>query len=137
MTSSSPIFAPIKRVALPGVIFSFEQNIWKTVISCSTNRLEFRSQNKAIARLTQPLTKLESKLNTRKGLSLNLSLGNLELLDNKIFFGVSGETGITKELSWMKKHIHQIEMNAFLLKIMDHLMYPLAFNRNSNYELIK
>ena len=137
MTSSSPIFAPVKRVAIPGIIFSVEQDILKTVISCSTNRLEFRSQNKALARLTQPLAKLESKLNTKKGLSLNLSLGNLELLDNKIFSGVSGEAGITKELSWMKKHIHQIQINAFMLKIMDHLMYPVTFNRNSNYELIK
>ena len=137
MTSSSPIFAPVKRVAIPGIIFSVEQDILKTVISCSTNRLEFRSQNKALARLTQPLAKLESKMKIKKGLSLKLSFGNLELLDNKIFFGVSGESGITKELLWMKKHIHQIQMNAFMLKIMDHLMYPVTFNRNSNYELIK
>lgn len=133
MTSSSPIFAPVKRVAIPGIVFSFDQNIIKTVISCSTNKLEFISQNKVMARLIQPLAKLESKLKTKKGLSLNLSLENLELIDNKIFFGVSGGTGMTKELSWMKKHIHQIQMNAFMLKITDHL----PFIRNSNYELIK
>ena len=78
MTSSSPIFAPVKRVAIPGIIFSVEQDILKTVISCSTNRLEFRSQNKALARLTQPLAKLESKMKIKKGLSLNLSFGILE-----------------------------------------------------------
>ena len=126
MTSSSPIFAPIKRVSIPGIIFSFEQNIIETAVSFSTNCLEIKTENKVVARLTRPLAKLETKLKTQQDLSLELSLENYELLDKKMFLAKSAEAGLNKELSWMKNHINKIQINAFMLKIPDHLMYPMT-----------
>ena len=126
MTSSSPIFAPIKRVSIPGIIFSFEQNIIETAVSFSTNSLEIKTENKVVARLTRPLAKLETKLKTHQDLSLELSLENLEILDKKMLLAKSAEAGINKELLWMKNHIHKIQINTFMLKIPDHLMYPMT-----------
>lgn len=136
MTSSSPIFAPIKRVSIPGIIFSFEKNIIETAMSFSTNNLEIKTKNKVVARLTRPLAKLETKLKTRQEFSLELSLENLELLDKKMLLTKSAEAGINKELSWMKNHIHKIQIDAFMLRIPDHQMYPMTFIRHCNNELI-
>lgn len=136
MTSSSPIFAPIKRVAIPGIFFSFEQNIIETAISFSTNSLEFKTKNKVVGHLTRPLAKLETKLKTHQN-TLELSLDSLELLDKKMFLTKSGEASIHKELSWMQNHIDKIQINGFMLNIPDNLMYPMTFNRNYINELIR
>lgn len=137
MTSSSPIFAPVKRVAVPGIIFSSDQNNIKSSISFSTNSLEFRTLNKAVIRLTRPLVEVVTKSKTNDGLSLDLTLENLELLDNTMFFSKSKEPGFQFDLSWLKNHIHKIQLNAFMLKIANHLMYPMLFNRSYNNELIR
>lgn len=135
MTSSSPIFAPIKRVAIPGIVFSFEQNMIETAISFSTNSLELKTKNKVVGRLTRPLAKLETKLKTHQN-TLELSLDSLELLD-KMFLTNSGEAGIYKDPSWMQNHIHRIQINGFTLNVPDNLMYQMTFNRNCNNELIR
>ena len=97
-------------------------------MSFSTNNLEIKTKNKVVARLTRPLAKLETKLKTRQEFSLELSLENLELLDKKMLLAKSADAGINKELSWMKNHIHKIQINAFMLKIPDHLMYTMTCN---------
>ena len=106
MTSSSPIFAPIKRVAIPGIVFSFEQNMIETAISFSTNSLEFKTKNKVVGRLTRPLAKLGTKLKTHQN-TLELSLDSLELLD-KMFLTNSGEYSLVMLL----KHAFRILFNT-------------------------
>ena len=46
MTSSSPIFAAVKRVSLPGIIFSFDRNPRGSALHVTAGNLELRSQDK-------------------------------------------------------------------------------------------
>ena len=77
MTASCPIYAPLKRVSIPGLCTSFEINPVSKAVNVATRQLEFRSKEHRVSKLNNLVLQFqklnENHWNTIDNLNVELS----------------------------------------------------------------
>ena len=80
MTSSSPIFAPIKRVPVPGFSVQLSKHSQSTSLEMGTTKLQMAREGEKLLSVTQPYIKVE-KYNNEGWLSADSVSLNMKSLD--------------------------------------------------------
>ena len=136
MASLSPIYAPLKRVSIPG--FAACVNISSNTLNVGVgiNKLELRSKENTIANLTRPLFEFQTlrkeKINSLMTLEVSLDVAEIENVP-----AIQIENFIQNYNNIFKKHltINNLVLNNFVLKnkLISEMVMPWIFLTSTTY----
>ena len=117
MASLSPIYAPLKRVSIPGFAACLNISSNTLNVGVGINKLELRSKENTIASLTRPLfefqTMRKEKINSLMSLEVSLDVAEIENVP-----AIRIENFIENYNNILKKHlsINNLVLNNFVIK---------------------
>ena len=136
MASLSPIYAPLKRVSIPGFAACLNISSNTLNVGVGINKMELRSKEDTIASLTRPLCEFQilrkEKINSLMSLEVFLGVAEIENVP-----AIQMENFIQNYNNIFKKHltINNLVMNNFVLKnkLISEMVMPWIFFTSTTY----
>ena len=130
MASLSPIYAPLKRISIPGFAACLNISSNTLNVGVGINKLELRSKENTIAILTRPLfefkTLRKEKINSLMSLEVSLDVAEIENVP-----AIRIENFIQNYNNILKKHlsINNLVLNNFVIKnkLISEMVMPWFF----------
>ena len=130
MASLSPIYAPLKRVSIPGFAACLNISSNTLNVGVGINKLELRSKENTIASLTRPLFEFQTlrkeKINSLMSLEVSLDVAEIENVP-----AIRIENFIQNYNNILKKNlsINNLVLNNFVIKnkLIPEMVMPLFF----------